>query len=145
VHSQKRSSMDPFRLRLFVLDKKRMLFPLRLLPPDEEGRKSSTFSLPTVTKLFIELLPHHVSSPFTRRHAFHRLSTAARNSAPQGTFGYFTFNFVSSALTALRQLAGKQSPASTAGREEKGRSRGSRVEIIVVTLIIYLPPALTSA
>jgi len=78
-------------------------------------------------------------------------STVARNSAPQGTFGYFTFNFVSSALIALRQLRKlhkRTSRVRTAGREEKGRSRGSRVEIIVVTLIIlilHLPPALTSA
>lgn len=61
---------------------------------------------------------------------------------------YFTFNFVSSALTALRQLRKLHKRASgvcTAQREGKDQSvAGSRVEIIVATLIIYLPPALTS-
>jgi len=56
--------------------KKRVPFPLRLLP-DEEGRKPSTFSLPTLTKSTFAKLPRHISSPFTRGQASHRLSMMA--------------------------------------------------------------------
>jgi len=64
--------------------------------------------------------------------------------AAEGTFGYFTFNFVSSALTALRrprQLRKRASGVRAAGRREKGRPRESRVEIMVATLIICSLPA----
>lgn len=63
------------------------------------------YSLPTLTKLpspsFYRTMSRLLLPAVA---ASHRLSMAVRDTVLQGTFGYFTFNFVSSALTALRQL-----------------------------------------
>lgn len=128
VHKKNNNtSPSPFtRLCLFELGKKRVPFPPRPLPSDEEGRKS-TFSF-----TFSLFSPSVAPSPCfhlarARRRASHRFSTAAR-----GTFGYFTFNFISSALTALsgswENYVTGQTRSAQRG-ERKGRSRKSRVEI----------------
>lgn len=143
--SQKQSSALPFtRLRLFEFGKKRVPFPPRPLPPDEEGRKSSTLLASHLNKTtFAELLPLLLCLV-----SFYPSPLLTVFQWRSGTPCYrerFTLLSISFRRHSRHSDSWENyiSGVRTAGREEKGRSRGSRVEIIVATLIIYLLPALT--
>lgn len=104
----------------------------------EKGRKSSSSLFPFGLREYFSpsfyLLPD-----FSPPAVFQR----QRKSPVRGTFGYFTFNFVSSAHCGSWENYVSRPRNSGEERRRAGRAREPRVEIIVATLIIYSLPTLT--
>lgn len=109
----------------------------------EKGRKSFCFSFPTYVRSREYFSPSFYLLPCFSSPAV-RFSPYFNGSAEhRGTFGYFTFNFVSSAHSGGWENYVNEARNSGEERRRAGRAREPRVEIIVATLIIYSLPTLT--